>query len=84
MDSANLVVGSSPTGLMEVALTPGPHDFEMQFNLGAPERYGVILTLGSVFIGFAKLSHWVWCTWARRLTAAGQRAVRQLEVADRA
>jgi hypothetical protein len=46
--SRNATVASSAEGLVEVPLVPGSHDFELVFDVGWPERYGLIVTLFSI------------------------------------
>jgi hypothetical protein len=58
------VLGSSPDGLMEVALSAGKHDFELVFDLSWPERGGVVVTLVSIVIGIGGLA----CLRLRRRT----------------
>jgi hypothetical protein len=42
------VLESSPDGLLQLSLPAGPHDFEIRFDGGAPERSGVLITLTSL------------------------------------
>jgi hypothetical protein len=45
--SSSPVLRSSADGLLEVVLAPGAYEFNLVFDGGAPERYGLILTLVS-------------------------------------
>jgi len=44
------VLDSSPDGLIQVSLGVGQHDFELVFDGGWPERWGLIVTLASIFL----------------------------------
>lgn len=44
------VLESSPDGLIQVSCRAGQHDFELVFDGGWPERWGVIVTLASVLV----------------------------------
>jgi hypothetical protein len=48
--SAGLGPRSSDQGLLEVPLVPGRHDLELLFEVGWPERYGVILSVASLVV----------------------------------
>lgn len=48
--AAGETLGSSDDGLIEVALTSGRHDFEIAFDVGWPQRAGVIVALLSASI----------------------------------
>jgi hypothetical protein len=43
-------IGPSEEGLIASALSSGRHDFELRFELGWPERWGVMLTLASALV----------------------------------
>jgi len=48
--SGGLSLGSSAEGLIEVPLVPARHDLELVFDLGWPERFGVVVTVVSLVI----------------------------------
>lgn len=48
--SGGPIVGSSADGLVEVPLDPGRRDLELVFDVGWPERYGVIVTFASILV----------------------------------
>jgi len=50
--SGGPVLGSSAEGLVEVPLLPGRHNLELVFDVGWPERYGVIVTFISIVFVF--------------------------------
>jgi hypothetical protein len=59
--SSDVVLGSSPDGLIEVSSGPGHHDFRLVFDVGWPERCGDIVSLLSILVAmiafvFAALS----------------------------
>jgi hypothetical protein len=47
------VMGISEEGLIELSLPSGRHEFELVFDVGWPERCGVILTLASILVAAA-------------------------------
>ncbi len=49
--SRNPTVNASADGLMELTLGPGRQDARLVFNMGAPERWGKILSVASLLVG---------------------------------
>jgi hypothetical protein len=49
-NSSGPVLRSSADGLLEVALVPGRYDFNLVFDGGPSERFGMILTLVSIVV----------------------------------
>jgi hypothetical protein len=49
--SRNLEVGVSADGLIELMLIPGKQDMRLVFDMGPPERWGIILSAASLFVG---------------------------------
>jgi hypothetical protein len=47
------VVGTSENGLIELPLAPGPQELQLVFDLGAPERWGNIVTITSLLFALA-------------------------------
>jgi hypothetical protein len=46
-----LEVGVSADGLIELMLIPGKQDMRLVFDMGPPERWGIILSAASLFVG---------------------------------
>jgi hypothetical protein len=59
------VLRSSDDGLLEVVLAPGQYEFNLVFDGGPPERYGVILTLVSIVAVVSGLTVTLCCKWLR-------------------
>jgi hypothetical protein len=47
----NSVVGVSADGLVELTLIPGKQDMRLVFDMGPPERWGIILSAVSLLVG---------------------------------
>lgn len=53
----NSVVGVSADGLVELKLIPGKEDMRLVFDMGSPERWGIILSQASLLVGLVGFAY---------------------------
>jgi len=74
------VLDSSRDGLIQVSLGVGQHDFELVFDGGWPERWGLIVTLASILVAVGGSAFGCLWGWVRKPNVNEQRAALRAKV----